>query len=156
MIPYTNNVYVSNSSVGNSYLSYTSSTGEELSRYINGCQENVTAEMRPAAELEKDSFDSSEIVELLSVYGIKTKLPSGDSRPLVSISLEVVRSFTQTHSPSESNLLLMLYESIYKVIVQCIKYGMRQNEITFEIFDAAEVDGVRLDEFLHEFMVKEG
>ena len=55
-----------------------------------------------------------------------------------------------------SSRLLTLSESINQIISRCVESGMNQSEITSEILLEPEVDDVRLDEFLHEFVVKEG
>ena len=132
-------------------------------RVVDGIKEiedlayNERARQRRVAEdIEKSSFDACEIVELLNKFHVDMKLPGGSPRPLVSVLLDVVRMYTQTNNPIISGRLLTLSESINQIISRCVESGMNQSEITSEILLEPEVDDVRLDEFLHEFVVKEG
>ena len=111
---------------------------------------------RVAEDIGKSSFDACEIAELLNKFNVDMKLPGGSPRPLVSVLLDVVRMYTQTHNPIISSRLLTLSESINQIISRCVESGMNQSEITSEILLEPEVDDVRLDEFLHEFVVREG
>lgn len=52
--------------------------------------------------------------------------------------------------------LLTLSESINQIITRCVENGMNQREITSEILCDPEVDDAQLDDFLHEFAIKEG
>lgn len=111
---------------------------------------------RAAENMTKDSYDIAEIVEILNEFKVDMKLPGGSPRPLVSILLDVVRMYTQIHDPATGSKLLTLSESINQVITRCVENGMNQREITSEILCDPEVDDVQLDDFLHEFAIKEG
>jgi hypothetical protein len=54
---------------------------------------------RVAEDIGKSSFDACEIAELLNKFNVDMKLPGGSPRPLVSVLLDVVRMYTQTHNP---------------------------------------------------------
>ena len=111
---------------------------------------------RAAENMTKDSYDVAEIAEILNEFKVDMKLPGGSPRPLVSVLLDVVRMYTQTHDPATSSKLLTLSESINQIITKCVENGMNQREITAEILCDPEVDDVQLDDFLHEFAIKEG
>lgn len=109
-----------------------------------------------AEDIGKSSFDVCEIVELLNKFNVDMKLPGGSPRPLVSVLLDVVRMYTQTSNPIVSSRLLTLSESINQIISRCVESGMNQRDITSEMLLEPEVDDVQLDDFLHEFAIKEG
>lgn len=133
------------------------SVSDRMDATMYGFAYNESERQRRIAEdMTKDSFDTSEIVELLNEFKVDMKLPEGFPRPLVSVLLDVVRMYTQTHSPTISSKLLTLSESINQVIIKCVENGMNQREITSEILCDPEVDDVQLDDFLHEFAIKEG
>ena len=111
---------------------------------------------RAAKNMTKVSYDIAEIAEILNEFKVDMKLPGGSPRPLVSILLDVVRMYTQIHDPATGSKLLTLSESINQVITRCVENGMNQREITSEILCDPEVDDVQLDDFLHEFAIKEG
>lgn len=111
---------------------------------------------RAAENMTKYSYDIAEIVEILNEFKVDMKLPGGSPRPLVSILLDVVRMYTQIHDPATCSRLLTLSESINQIITRCVENGMNQREITSEILCDPEVDGAQLDDFLHEFAIKEG
>ena len=58
--------------------------------------------------------------------------------------------------PATGSRLLTLSESINQIITRCVENGMNQREITSEILCDPEVDDAQLDDFLHEFAIKEG
>nr|DAR51109.1 MAG TPA: hypothetical protein [Caudoviricetes sp.] len=111
---------------------------------------------RAAENMTKYSYDIAEIVEILNEFKVDMKLPGGSPRPLVSILLDVVRMYTQIHDPATGSRLLTLSESINQIITTCVENGMNQREITSEILCDPEVDDAQLDDFLHEFAIKEG
>lgn len=111
---------------------------------------------RAAENMAKDYYDIAEIVEILNEFKVDMKLLGGSPRPLVSILLDVIRMYTQIHDPATGSRLLTLSESINQIITRCVENGMNQKEITSEIFCDPEVDDVQLDDFLHEFAIKEG
>lgn len=111
---------------------------------------------RAAENMTKYSYDIAEIVEILNEFKVDMKLPGGSPRPLVSILLDVVRMYTQIHDPATGSRLLTLSESINQIITRCVENGMNQREITSEILCDPEVDDAQLDDFLHEFAIKEG
>lgn len=111
---------------------------------------------RAAENMAKDSYDIAEIVEILNEFKVNMKSPEGSPRPLVSILLDVIRLYAQIHDPATSSRLLTLSESINKIITNCVKNGMNQREITSEILYDPEVDEAPIDDFLHEFAIKEG
>ena len=92
-------------------------------RVVDGIKEieelayNERARQRRVAEdIGKSSFDACEIAELLNKFNVDMKLPGGSPRPLVSVLLDVVRMYTQTHNPIISSRLLTLSESINQII----------------------------------------
>lgn len=111
---------------------------------------------RAAENMTKYSYDIAEIVEILNEFKVDMKLPGGSPRPLVSILLDIVRMYTQIHDPATGSRLLTLSESINQIITRCVENGMNQREITSEILCDPEVDDAQLDDFLHEFAIKEG
>lgn len=111
---------------------------------------------RAAENMAKDSYDIAEIVEILNEFKVDMKLPGGSPRPLISILLDVIRLYAQMHDPATSSRLLTLSESINQIITRCVENGMNQREITSEILCDPEVDDAQLDDFLHEFAIKEG
>lgn len=111
---------------------------------------------RAAENMTKDSYNIAEIVEILNEFKVDLKLPEGSPRPLVSILSDVIRMYTQIHDPAAGSRLLTLSESIKQIITSCVENGMTQREVTSEILYDPEVDDVQLDDFLHEFAIKEG
>ena len=133
------------------------SLSDRMDATIYGCRYCGDDRQRRAAEnMTKDSYDIAEIVEILNEFKVDMKLPGGSPRPLVSILLDVIRMYTQIHDPATGSRLLTLSESINQIITKCVENGMNQKEITSDIFCDPEVDDVQLDDFLHEFAIKEG